>query len=80
MSRQPPRLKDPLTEKAIRDVLDRLMKLEEKLGSQIGQPKQTEGAPGTVRAVKAADGTIKIQVRTEDGWHESADLTFQTKE
>lgn len=80
MSRQTIRLKDPLTEKAVRDVLDRIMKLENKLAAQVGQLKQTEGAPGSVRAVKGADGKTHLHVRTEEGWHDAGELTITQPE
>ena len=79
MSRQTIRLKDASVEKAIREVLDRLLKIEKAQESQVGPPKQTEGKDGDMRVVKGADGSNSLQVRSKEGWH-TLNATFQEKE
>jgi hypothetical protein len=80
MTVQVPRLKDKDTQRAIQEVLDRLLLLEESSGSQVGNPKQTEGIPGAVRVVKKSDGSTVLQIRSKEGWFDSGPIDFQDKE
>lgn len=81
MSRVPPRIKShDDAEKAFREVIDRLLKLEGKIGTNTGNVRHTSGEPGSIRSVKKSDGSTAIQVKTKEGWFEVDGLTLQEKE
>lgn len=79
MSNQVPRLDDSKAERIVRELLDRIMKLEKSKSGETGNPSQTTGKPGDVRVVRQADGTQTLQVRSEEGW-QVVTVTFKDKE
>lgn len=68
--------------KVIDDIYSILNSLEERLSKTSGtdgvaKPKDQEGS---IKMIKDANGSYKLQIKFQDGWVESSDTAFTLKE
>ncbi|MDR3667603.1 MAG: hypothetical protein P4L35_12235 [Ignavibacteriaceae bacterium] len=65
---------------ALKDLEKEINRLRELLAQKpTGAKPGYSGLPGGIQVVKKDDGSVALQVKTEQGWHETAPLTLQEK-
>jgi hypothetical protein len=69
---KPPKVKDPIIEKAFKELYAKVKELEKARGNSVSPTANTSGTPGATEVTKNADGTFTLRVRHGDGW-----VTFQ---
>jgi hypothetical protein len=65
---KPPKLKDPVLEKAFKEVYDQLAKLKASKAAGVAKSPETQGEKGNMEVIKNEDGSYTMRVRHKDGW------------